>query len=542
MNVAEGIVNERRDKIRLQLLEVERHIAIYEARDDLIKFAHWLKPDPNFPDDPTKSRYQDVAHHRLLAMFLMAVLRGKILRLAVSMGPQHGKSELCSRLFPPMFMGHFPFRNLMFGTYSQDFANEFGDDVRAIMEGERYRQVFPHVDFRKGSRAKDHMVMSDDGKLSFLGRGGAGTGRAADLFLIDDPIKNAVEASSLATRDDVWEWYTKVAFTRCHALSAQIIIATRWSEDDLIGRLTDRRNPYYDPEVAKQWVVINIPSILEPPDAEVAKLLGKKVGDVLWPERFSRELLDTAKRMNPLGFSALYQGRPVPPDGAFFKRDMIATYEQGELPPKAEWRVYASGDLAVSPEKRSDRSAVGTWVLDQDWNIWLLPDLYWERKPADVTVEHMIFRAKNYRWLTFYGETGQIDRAVGPFLRRRMREHSVHFHIDTFPTVGDKGMRAISLRGLMALGKVKFPKFAPWWPAALDQLLSFTGIGDDREDDFVDMAAIMGQAMDKLMRGSGYKEPEKQDNVVKIGTFRWIKEQTKYKEQQAAAERAVAGW
>jgi hypothetical protein len=108
--------------------------------------------------------------------------------------------------------------------------------------------------------------------------------------------------------------------------------------------------------------------------------------------------------------------------------------------------------------------------------------------------------------------------------------------------VGDKGMRAISLRGLMALGKVKFPKFAPWWPAALDQLLSFTGIGDDREDDFVDMAAIMGQAMDKLMRGSGYKEPEKQDNVIRVGTFRWIKEQTKYKEQQAAAERAVAGW
>lgn len=531
-----------REAIRLQLQEVEHQLAIAEAREDIISFQQWMMPDPNRPDDPKASRYKPSEHHRLLGMFLMGVMRGQILRLAVSMPPQHGKSQLCSRAFPAMYAGLFPYRNLMMGTYSQDFANEFGDDVRSIMESERYHEVYPETQFRKGSRAKDHMVTLDEGKLSFLGRKGAGTGRPADVFLIDDPLKDAVEASSLSYRNEVWEWYTRVAYSRTHALSAIIIIMTRWSEDDLIARLTDARNPYYDPVVAKQWTVINFPAILEPPDAEVAKLLKKNVGEVLWPERFTHEHLDTAKRMNPEGFSALYQGRPVPPGGAYFKQEMIYTYERNEMPPMKELRAYGTGDLAVSQQKGGNKSAVGTWLVDKDWNVWLHPDLYWEKKPADATVEHIIIRGKTYKWLTFWGEAGAIDKSVGPFLKRRMRDTKTNFHVDSFTSSSDKGMRAIPIRGLMALGKVKFPKFAPWWPAAYEQLLSFTGIGDDREDDFVDMCAIFGQAMDKLMAGSGHVETKVEGNVIKVGTFGWIKQQTKAREDRERGQRAIAGY
>lgn len=531
-----------RDAIRRQRLEIERLLAAREAREELLKFTKYLMPDPNDPDDPEKSRYRDAEHHRLLALFLMGVVRGKIMRLAISMPPQHGKSELSTRRLPAFYSGKYPYKHLMCGTYSQDFANEFGDDVRSIILSERFAEVFPECELRTGSKAKDHMTTTQGGKLSFLGRGGAGTGRPADGFIIDDPIKNAVEAASLATRDEVWNWYTKVANTRIHKLSWQIIIQTRWHEDDLIGRLTDPRNPYYDPEVARQWVVVNIPAILEPPDEEVAKLLNKKVGDLLWPERFSREQFETAKRMDPQGFSALYQGRPVPAEGAFFKRDIINTYDRNELPPRAEWRAYGSADMAVGTKKHNDKSCLGSWVIDKNWNAYLLPDLYWEKKAADVTVEHIIVRAKNYKWMTFFGETGQIDRAVGPFLRRQMREHKVYFAIETFPTVGDKGARAISARGLMALGKIRFPKFAQWWPSALDQLLSFTGIGDDREDDFVDMVSIFGMGLDKQLSGSGIVIEEKKDNVIRVGTYRWIKQQTERKERARRERAALAGW
>ena len=49
----------------------------------------------------------------------------------------------------------------------------------------QFNQVFPLCQLRPGSKAKDHMVTTRGGKMSFLGRGGSGTGRPADIFMID---------------------------------------------------------------------------------------------------------------------------------------------------------------------------------------------------------------------------------------------------------------------------------------------------------------------------------------------------------------------
>ena len=85
----------------------------------------------------------------------------------------------------------------------------------------------------------------------------------------------------------------------------------------------------------------------------------------------------------------------------------------------------------------------------------------------------------------------------------------------------DKGKRAQSFRALCALGRVKFPTFAPWWPAAKDHLLKFTGSGDDTEDDFADMCGLMGQAADKILKAY----TPKQTNVIepKVGTLAWTR-------------------
>lgn len=528
--------------IEEQLAAVNRQIAIAQAQRDIIELAKWLMPDPENPDDPFASIYSVAPHHRLLGNALNAVINGSLMKVAISMPPQHGKSEIASRIFPGAYLGRWPHRNYMFGTYSQDFANDFGDDVRSYIEGERYREAFPETRLRGGSRAKDHMVTTKRGKLSFLGRGGAGTGRPADHFTIDDPIKDSKEASSLTIRNDVWEWFTRVANTRMHKASSALIIQTRWHEDDLIGRLTDKRNPYYDPYVAKQWTVINIPFLFEPIDAKIAKEMGRKVGEVLWPERFSAEQGETMKRMDPQGFSALYQGRPIPPEGVFFKREDIHTYELEELPDRSKWIAYGSCDLAVGEQKRHDSSVIGTWIIDDKPCAYLLPGIYWEKQKADTTVEYIVATGKEYRWRELVGESGQIEKAIGPFLKTRMRERRAYFSLETLPSVVDKGARALSIRGLMRQGRVKFPKFAKWFPSAQDQMLSFTGIGDDREDDFVDMCSNFGQRFERLYGGMSFTEEEEPSNVVKIGTHRWIKQQTEYQERAARAANGAKGW
>lgn len=296
-----------REKAEAFFKEAEYQIYAQQAATDLLKFTRFTMPDPNHPRDVNYSRFKVAAHHRLIVDAIMDVFEGRCMKLALSIPPQFGKSEIASRRGLAYHVGRWPWKNLLMATYNGDFAKEFGDDVRNIMLQEEYGMVFPGVRLRKGSKAKDHMVIEEHGgKLSFLGREGSGTGRPADGLLMDDLLKNRIEAESKTIRDQVWGFFTSVANTRCHALSWQIIIATRWNEDDLIGRLTDPKNPHYDPEVAKQWTVVNVPAIVE--DEALAKALGMQPGESLWPERFPLSVLETARRMDPYNFSALYMG------------------------------------------------------------------------------------------------------------------------------------------------------------------------------------------------------------------------------------------
>lgn len=508
-------------KLQEQLLAAQKMLAAKSAQTDLIEFTQFTMPDPN---NEGGSIYKVKPFHRMIAEALESVAAGKTMRLLLSVPPQHGKSEQTSRRFPAWFWGLYPYRNIMLGTYNQDFANEFGDDIRNIIQSKEYHQVFPNTKLRSGSKAKDHMVTTYNGKMSMLGRGGSGTGRPADLFLIDDPIKDAKEAESVTIRNDVWEWFTKVAYTRCHSLTPIVIILTRWHEDDIIGRLTDPNNKNYDATEAAKWTYLNIPAIYE--SEELAKALGGKVGEPLWPERFSLDHLQSARTLNPMGFEALYMGRPTPPEGAFFKVEHLVGYNSmAELPKNL--RMYGSCDLAVSPERHADKSCVGNWGVDDSGDLWLLPEIYWERKASDESLDTILKFSKTYKWLTLFGEKGVIDRAIRPLLNRRMRDMKHYFNVDTFPTSGSKAHRCQSIRGLMAMGRVHFPFFAPWWANAKHQILKFTGSGKDAEDDLCDMLGIMGQAMDLQIRADVEIPKEK---VVKIGTIAWIKQASRQEE------------
>lgn len=511
-----------REKLKAEVETAQLALAGHEARSNLIAFTEFMSPDPNDEKNVLSTRYKAAMHQRVLAEALDSVVDGKCLRLIISMPPQHGKSELTSRKLPAYFMGRFPWKHLMLGTYSDDFAAQFGADVREIMESERFNAVFPECKLRVASKAKDYMITTAGGKLSFLGRGGAGTGKTADIFIIDDPVKDAKEADSSTVREDCWQWLTKVVYTRAHVLSAIVIVMTRWNEDDLVGRLTDPGNRHYDPDIASQWTVINIPAILTQEDRKLAKALRIDIGEqkeaALWPERFPLTHLHTARRMNPLGFSALYMGRPRPPDGTFFHHSHILGYGEKQLPKNMNY--YGALDLALSAETYSDHTVILNWGLDENDVLWLLPDAYWERVSADASLDVMLGYARTYHWQTAFGERGIIDKAIGPFLQKRQMETETYFRMETFPASSSKAFRCMSIRGRMAQGKVRFPTFAPWWPRAESQMLAFTGSGKDKEDDFCDACGLIGLGLSSQFRAAKEDVPS---NVIQIGSVAWVK-------------------
>ena len=509
----------------------DRIAACSASHLDLIAFARLTSPVPDAPHDVMQSRFDVRPHHDLIASKLMDVEEGRIKRLLLVLPPRHGKTELAIRKFVPWYAGRHPDRSVIVSTYSDTFSADHGRSVRDVMTGPGYRQTFGRASqLRTDSQAVDRLQTQAGGLLAFVGRGGSITGRGADLFVIDDPIKDSEEAGSSVIRNKLWQWFAEVVMTRLMTdAGAIVVVQTRWHEDDLVGRLTDPKNPHYSAQEAARWTILRLPAI-----AGQSDILFRRPGESLWPERFSSAYLEEVRNLSPKGFSSLWQGSPTPEQGSFFKRQWLSTYQPGELP--SNLRRYVASDHAVSTKQENDRTCLLPVGIDDDGCIWVLPDIYWERGDAMQVCEAMLAMMRKERPLIWFSEKGHISQSIGPFLRKRMLEERVFVSIDEVVPVRDKLSRAQSVQGRCSMGRVRFPSFAPWWADAQDELLMFP---NGPHDDFVDALAHIGMALDTLIEAQGpsvWKEFRPQP-----GTLGWIKQSARDARRTEALSKAPDG-
>lgn len=500
------------------ILLAQARRAVAEAAERFMPFVKYTIPDPEAPDDPTRSAYENVRHHDAIAEALEAVERGEIRQLILTVPPRHGKSELTTRRFPAWVSGRHPSWSIAIGSYSDTMATDFGAEVRTILASPMFKRAFPQYSLQRGGAAKDHIATVNGGHLFFVGRGGALTGRGAHLVVIDDPFKDAEEARSQATRDSAWDWFTKVVMSRRMGPKLVLIVMTRWHEDDIVGRLTDPENPHYNEEEARTWKIINLPAIADDDDP-----LGREPGEPLWPARYDLAFLEQARRLDPLGFSALYQQRPTPADGVLFDRESIRLYDRSRLP--SDLRIYAASDHAVGTKQANDWTVLLTVGVDKDQNIYVL-DCFWRKVKTDVTVEAMLNLMRTRKPLLWWAERGHISKSIGPFLRKRMVETSTFCRLVEVTPVADKEARAQAIAARAANGFLHLPKDAPWTAKALAELLKFP---HGRHDDFVDALAYIGLGLGSVFG----KKPSAASQQPKTGTLGWIKAQTARVERTA---------
>lgn len=533
-----------------QLKAARRLLRAKQARDDMLTYMQLLMPDPSDPDDATKSRYVVTPLARILCQIMEKVDSGELKRVAVSVGPQMGKSQVISRAAPAWWQGRNPYLNTMLGSYNQDFANDFGGEVKAIMQSKAHRQVFPESRPLAIS-AVDHLVTAEGGQLNFIGVGGSGTGKPADRFVVDDPIRNDDDAQSQLYRDRLWKWFNAVVFSRGHDGTAIVVVHTRWHQDDLIGRLCDPDHPERNGKyagIADNWTYINLPAVVKDPklaealgltlepsdDPEVVKQFGDAPMSSLWPGRKSLPLLAEAKRQDPRVFGALYMGEPTPEDGEFFKTNMLVEYDPQDLP--AELVRYGASDHAVSTKQQADKTVIGCVGVDASDDVWVLPDLVWDRMEADVTVENLLAAMRRHNPAMWWMESELISKSFGPFLRKRMTEERLYTYVKPVVPSKDKMTRARAIQGRMAMRRVHFPRFAPWWPDARSQLLKFPFAA---HDDFVDWLSHVGLGLNSMLTAP---VAANQNKGPRSGSIEWILARSA---AQASAERRVAansGW
>jgi predicted phage terminase large subunit-like protein len=539
------------EDLAAQLIAAERLMAVAEARDHLLPFLKFTMPDPEDTGSAELSRYEETPVARLLSQIMEKVYRRELKRVAISMPPQTGKTHLISRGFPSWALGRDPRLNLMLGSYNQDYADGLGDSVREIMASRQYRQVFPTSTLRIGGKAKSHLITSAGGQAAFIGRGGSGTGRPADIFIIDDPLKDDREAQSNATREQVWAWFCKVAYTRLHARSAVVVLHTRWHMDDLIGRLCDPAHPDRAKRFAgleNGWKYINLPAVVEDPDLAkslgltleksddpfVQQMFGDKPLATLWPGRKSLEMYAETKALDPQGFSALNMGRPTPEEGDYFRAEWLVGYNRDELPENLT--IYGASDHGLGLRTQNDPSVIGCFGVDEDDDIWILADLVWERMQTDRIVEELIQKMEVHKPVAWFLEKENISKAFGPFLLKRMHETKTYTILDGTTPTKDKMTRARSMQGRMAMCKVHFPTFAPWWHNAKLELLTFP---NGAHDDFCDFLAHIGLGILKFHRA---RSMLKEVNDLVSGSIGWILRESSRKASGEKRRLGTTGW
>ena len=283
-----------------------KEVSKYLARLDFREFVQYTKPD-----------YQFNWHHDLLIDYLQDFAEGKIKKLMVFMPPQHGKSELTSRRLPAYLLGIKPKLKLIGCSYSASLAASFNRDVQRIIDSEEYHDIFPDTYLNSSNvrtaalgsylrNADMFETVAHRGFYKSVGVGGSLTGTPADIGIIDDPVKDAMEAESQTYRARVWDWFTQVFLTRLHNDSQIIITQTRWNLDDLCGKILKAMNN------DSSWTVLSLPAICE---GSVNDNDPRAIGQALWEEKHSLKRLNEIKAANPRAFHALYQQDPKPFEG-----------------------------------------------------------------------------------------------------------------------------------------------------------------------------------------------------------------------------------
>lgn len=392
--------------------------------------------------------------------------------LVLSAPPQHGKSELVSRLLPAYALGRITDLRVGGVSYAASLAQRMNRAVQTAMMSDAYANLFPESSLNpRRSVTRDGMPRRNNDEFELVGKpgsylcagvGGAITGLPIDLGIIDDPIKNAEEAVSIVRKDGVWDWYNSTFTTRLSKRSGQIIMATRWALDDLTGRVLDTTPR------AQSLVFQAI-------DDE---------GRALVPELHPIEKLeDQRSRLSAYYWSALYQNNPIPDGGGDFDTDRLQFVDLDELP-RDGVRYVRGWDLASSTKKRSDFTASCLIGIHNE-RVYVIHVDRARIRPSDV-LDLIMERAASDPPGTLTSipqDPAQAGSAQAEFFAQALAGHWVEFS----PESGDKRTRSGPIATQVAARNVYIAR-GGWNHEFLDELRHFPSVSHDDQVDALSRA------------------------------------------------------
>ncbi len=461
----------------MKIMEAESAILAENRLIDFVRLGwnHGIAPDA----------FVDGWHLTEICEHLDAVLRGEIDRIAFMLPPGHGKSSTVSVALVPYAWLKFPWLRFVYLSYSAELTTRDSVTTRGLIQSDWYQGHWKdRYEITADQNAKTRYINTKGGYRFSTSFGGTLTGWRGDIWIADDP-HNWREAESDVVREGTVATWIEAVPNRINATPpsgtkgnprARIVVQQRVHEKDVIGLCAEMG-----------YTVVCLPARYEHDHPNVYPMDPRKIdGEPLWPELYDDARLKRDEEDHgPYAFAALYQQRPTPRAGGFFKRDW---FPDSKLIDKASdvpyGRTVRYWDLAGTEESVTSRDpdwTVGTKCRWVDGVMYLIDQQVFRQDPAGVEAEIKAIAKLDGRTVevAIEEEPGASGKTVtSHFQRTVLRGYTVWGDRPT----GDKADRARPIAALARGGLLRMVR-APWNRGFVDEACTFPrGAHKDRID------------------------------------------------------------
>jgi predicted phage terminase large subunit-like protein len=443
-------------------------------------------------------------HHALILNVCERTVKRPFGRAIIMAPPGTAKSTYVSVVTPPWAMGRIPGTRIILTSYGSTLAQKQSRRARSICEQDLYRAIWDDAP----TVVKDsdpEWTLSNGSELLAAGLLAGITGNRANGAIIDDPVAGREEADSPAMRKKILDCYQDDLLTRLLPGAWVILIMTRWNEQDLAGEILPHDYKGQSGMIrcrdGLDWEILNLPAKAEHQDDP----LGRVAGEYIWPDyyptrhwqMFENGVGPTRQRT----WSSLYQQRPSPQGSGKFTREMFRYYDTLPESAKGVAKIICS-DFAVS-EGKNDFTEHGIFGLNHDDDLFAL-DWWYKQCDTGEGITKMLEMAYSHNIQLGFNEGGVIDKAIRPAFNVAIRdfnrkasaaqERRLFIDLKALPSMQDKLAKLSSFQARCAVGKVWFPRNAPWTERVIDQLLALPA---GRWDDAADVCGLAGRGLDQ---------------------------------------------
>lgn len=407
----------------------------------------------------------------------------KSIYLMFSAPPRHGKTQFISKVLPAWYLGRNPDKRVILITYNTEYSKQQGRAARNIFEkfGQR---VFGLKVAMDSSSASHWDIEGHEGGMEAIGSEGAVMGKGAHLLIIDDPLKGFEAAMSELILQRTWEWFLTDVYSRLEPGASVIIVMTRWTLLDIIGRIEERRaQTQEEVDAGEEELVafedferINFPALA----TEDNDVLGRLKGQALFPQRYGADRLAKIKRnMDTFWWEALYQGNPVPLSGTMINIEWFkgTGRQYTEMPVRHKFEmVVISSDTANKDTELADYSVFGVWGLLE--GQYYLLDVIRDKLefPGLLSTSHMLIEQWHPDFFLIE------DKGSGTNLIQVLMAEGVEMVRPIDPGSESKIIRMSAETPSIRVGKVRVPKEASWLDTYLLEARSFPRGKKDQMD------------------------------------------------------------